>query len=751
MDELSVQVIDENKVFNTTIGTYLGLIPGAQAGGDGLDYHVVSVFGSQSTGKSTLLNYLFGTQFDVMNETKRQQTTKGIWLAHADNVASSSGAHSSANGDILVMDVEGTDGRERGEDQDFERKSLLFALATSEILIVNIWEHQVGLYQGANMGLLKTVFEVNLSLFAQNRQKSCLLFVIRDHVGGTPLEYLSNLLTEDLNKIWAQLSKPSGCEDSKITDFFDLQFRALPHKLLAADQFVDQVAVLGDEFLTKGTLFQQEYHRKIPIDGWPIYAEQIWEQIELNKDLDLPTQQVLVARFRCDEIANELYQEFETQFDLLDLTLPLKLLGDQVVALRTSTVSEFDSNASRYTKTVYLQRRKTFLQKIDSKIKELHSSILVDITNKSLQNFSEELELNRKSKSSFIILVKNAYESALHYFTTESAYISIKDESDEELCDNKKELLSLKLKLADLVNKEKEGELASINKKIFKKFNSNFKDIVYDNLSDPYETCWDKILEEFNSLVESLVEPFKTEKGYDFKLELSDEANQLNYEKIKTGCWILFDHIIHDYITEDNVLNILRNKFDQFFRYDDKGLPKIWENSIDIDNYFTEARTKTLSLLPYLCLAKLSSNVEILPDVDIKRDDDDEDEEHYFAHLLSSRQEQSVITKFKKQIDLIYTDAKRSMVQSRTSIPAYFYLLLLVLGWNELMAVLRSPILFTLLLLTALGLYLAYTLNMLRPMIQLLMMLVDNTKTVVKLKLKEVLIEDNDKKDEKQE
>lgn len=71
---------------------------------------------------------------------------------------------------ILVMDVEGTDGRERGEDQDFERKSALFALATSEVLIVNIWEHQVGLYQGANMGLLKVVFEVNLELFLKDKK-----------------------------------------------------------------------------------------------------------------------------------------------------------------------------------------------------------------------------------------------------------------------------------------------------------------------------------------------------------------------------------------------------------------------------------------------------------------------------------------------------------------------------------------------------------------------------------------------------
>lgn len=66
---------------------------------------------------------------------------------------------------VLILDVEGTDGRERGENQDFERKSALFSLAIAEVLIINLWEHMVGLYNGANMGLLKTVFEVNLQLF----------------------------------------------------------------------------------------------------------------------------------------------------------------------------------------------------------------------------------------------------------------------------------------------------------------------------------------------------------------------------------------------------------------------------------------------------------------------------------------------------------------------------------------------------------------------------------------------------------
>ena len=158
---LVVYGANERPQCSQNISTYLNIEKVIPAG---FNYHLISVFGSQSTGKSTLLNYLFGTQFGVMAEQERRQTTKGIWMSK--NKRKEGGSGMAEN--ILVMDVEGTDGRERGEDQDFERKSALFALATSEVLIVNIWEHQVGLYQGANMGLLKTVFEVNLQLFVKD-------------------------------------------------------------------------------------------------------------------------------------------------------------------------------------------------------------------------------------------------------------------------------------------------------------------------------------------------------------------------------------------------------------------------------------------------------------------------------------------------------------------------------------------------------------------------------------------------------
>lgn len=46
------------------------------------------------------------------------------------------------------------------------------------------------------------------------------------------------------------------------------------------------------------------------MDGLHVYAGGIWEKIMTNKDLDLPTQQELLAQFRCDEIANAAFIVF---------------------------------------------------------------------------------------------------------------------------------------------------------------------------------------------------------------------------------------------------------------------------------------------------------------------------------------------------------------------------------------------------------------------------------------------------------
>ena len=189
------------------------------------------------------------------------------------------------------------------------------------------------------MGLLKTVFEVNLGLFGKKVQegpqsRTLLLFVIRDHLGVTPLSNLQNTLTTDLLRIWDSLSKPAGLAEAQLSDYFDLVFTALPHKILTAEKFEDEVARLRERFTNKGRedyVFKDVYHKRIPADGVAVYMENIWvctlcvaqqsinaidkrqEQVQTNKDLDLPTQQELLAQFRCDEISTAALVEFNEQ------------------------------------------------------------------------------------------------------------------------------------------------------------------------------------------------------------------------------------------------------------------------------------------------------------------------------------------------------------------------------------------------------------------------------------------------------
>ncbi len=51
-------------------------------------------------------------------------------------------------------------------------------------------------------------------------------------------------------------------------------------------------------------VFRPEYHKRIPADGYNMYAASIWDKVLTNKDLDLPTQQELLAQYRCDEISS---------------------------------------------------------------------------------------------------------------------------------------------------------------------------------------------------------------------------------------------------------------------------------------------------------------------------------------------------------------------------------------------------------------------------------------------------------------
>jgi len=115
------------------------------------------------------------------------------------------------------------------------------------------------------------------------QEKTLILFVIRDHVGSTPMSNLTNTLTQDMEKIWASLSKPPHLADATLASYFDLSFAALPHKVLMPEKFEEAVLELRKRFTDRSRedyVFQPAYHKRIPADGVGFYMEGIWVRFE---------------------------------------------------------------------------------------------------------------------------------------------------------------------------------------------------------------------------------------------------------------------------------------------------------------------------------------------------------------------------------------------------------------------------------------------------------------------------------------
>jgi protein SEY1 len=835
--EHGIQVIDQDKVFNENLLQYLQIEGIVKAG---FNYHLISVFGSQSTGKSTLLNYLFGTHFGVMSESERRQTTKGIWMSKNKKEKAQSGEQAMAE-NILVMDVEGTDGRERGEDQDFERKSALFALATSEVLIVNIWEHQVGLYQGANMGLLKTVFEVNLQLFlkdAKSVPRSLLFFVIRDHIGTTPLSNLKNTLIQDLQRIWAGLSKPQGLEKSTIEDYFDFAFVALPHKILQPENFEQEVQKLGTRFREgykdpkkAGLVDEQsepvllpQYHRRIPADGFPMYAKGVWEQIDSNKDLDLPTQQELLAQFRCDEIMKEVLvpfdevivplEEEQSQAVAAGKSITIPELGKKMTAAQSTLLANFEEAASRYHKGVYKRKQVELEGKVDGRLKSLFQGQLSAAHKIGIHDFSEAVssavKAGQKKGGSydFYKIVQTEKDRALKRFELEAKASSV---SGTVWSDYKSQFNLFRKELDEVsarLRKEEMRRLATRSERWVRQKLDESVGLEFNKLGSgragsgapaegqkPAEKdLWDRIWNVFTDTVSHAESRF-TDRARSF--DASPDEVEVGLWRLRRKSWAALRSKLDEEMMEGNLLLKLRENFEDKFRYDEEGVPRIWRPTDDIEGMYTRARESTLELIPLLSRFKLSgtsapppldawigeapANVTPADEEDLAPIGGVDEEEGKTLEdemtILSDAKATDLGTRFKKTADGVYVEAKRSAIGGVTQVPLYFYGLLLALGWNEIVAgksfpspelevfwlderaiwppekrretfgmpisdqftVLRNPVYFLLLILLAGAAYITYTLNLWGPMLRMTNAATAQGLEIFKEKLREFL------------
>ncbi|CAN6440659.1 unnamed protein product [Victoria cruziana] len=654
----SIQLVDGDGVFN--IHGINDFMKAVNFGERGLSYAVVSIMGPQSSGKSTLLNNLFGTSFREMDAFKgRSQTTKGIWLAKCADIDPCT----------LVMDLEGTDGRERGEDDTaFEKQSALFALAISDIVLINMWCHDIGREQAANKPLLKTVFQVMMRLFSP--RKTTLLFVIRDKT-RTPLENLEPVLREDIQKIWDTVRKPQAHKDTPLSEFFNVEVVALSSYEEKEEQFKEQVASLRQRFfrsIAPGGL-AGDRRGVVPASGFAFSAEQIWKVIRENKDLDLPAHKVMVATVRCEEIANEKLSHLSADKDWCELEEAAQLgpvygFGKKLAAILDACLSGYDMEAVYFDEGVRSAKRQQLESRALHLVYPAYQSVLGHLRSKTLDNFKNVFDQALQQGEGFAVAAENCATCCMSEF-------------DHGCADASVELANWDpSKVKEKLRRDIDGHISSVRTAKLAELTAIYEKQLTIALEEPVESLLDAAADFGRSVVEKKA---REESG--------------------------------------KVLIRMKDKFSTLFSHDADSMPRVWTGKEDIRSITKTARSGSMKLLSVMAAIRLdekpdniegalslalidagnvsSTNRSVTSSIDPLASSTWE-EVPANNILITPVQCKSLWRQFKVETEYVVSQAIAAQEASRRNNnwlpPPWAIVALVVLGFNEFMTLLRNPL-----------------------------------------------------------
>ncbi len=174
---------------------------------------VVSIIGPQSTGKSTLLNFLFNTSFQM----SAGRCTQGLYASYFKTDFPNAQ-------DCLVLDSEGLLSIERN-DEKFDKKLTILAMAISQVMIINV--------NGELNEAMKKI--ISISLFAAKQLRLCtnkkpiIFFVLRNMTDTDKKKQVQMIdkIREEFEEV-AKLSKVNFRDifDYRESDSFELMYSA---------------------------------------------------------------------------------------------------------------------------------------------------------------------------------------------------------------------------------------------------------------------------------------------------------------------------------------------------------------------------------------------------------------------------------------------------------------------------------------------------------------------------------------------
>ncbi|KAM5587220.1 protein ROOT HAIR DEFECTIVE 3 [Rosa sericea] len=672
----------------------------------GLSYAVVAIMGPQSSGKSTLMNHLFHTKFREMDAFRgRSQTTKGIWIAKCVGIEPCT----------IGMDLEGTDGRERGEDDTtFEKQSALFALAVSDIVLINMWCHDIGREQAANKPLLKTVFQVMMRLFSP--RKTTLLFVIRDKT-KTPFEYLEPVLREDIQKIWDSVPKPQAHKSTPLSEFFTVEVVALSSYEEKEEKFKEEVAELRQRFfhsISPGGL-AGDRRGVVPASGFSFSAQQIWKVIKENKDLDLPAHKVMVATVRCEEIADEKFNHLKSNEYWLALeeavqSGPVPGFGKRLSSILDTYLSEYDMEAIYFDEGVRNSRRHQLETRALDFVFPAYTTMLGHLRSNALENFKVRLEQSLNNGEGFAPSVRACTEGCMLEFDRGCADAAVQQAN----WDTSRVREKLRRDLDAHASSIRSTKLSELNTSYEKKLSASLTEPVGALLDARGEDTWASIRKLLNRETEAVVSEFS-------KAVVGFELDKVTVAKMVQNLRDYARNVVEIKAREEagKVLIHMKDRFSTVFNYDSDSMPRIWTGKEDIKTITKEARSASLKILSVRAAIRLDEkpdNIEkvifssLMDGTGTALSSQDTRTRALTDPLATSTWEEvspkdtlitpvqckSLWRQFKSETEYTVTQAISAQEAHKRSNnwlpPPWAIMAMILLGFNEFMLLLRNPL-----------------------------------------------------------
>ena len=632
-----------------------------------------------------------------MNSTvRRGQTTKGVWIA-ADYLSK-----------VLIIDCEGTDSKSRNEHDrgKFEHSSSLFALAMSDILIINMWTSDVGRYTASNYGVLKIVFEMNLKLFEQKTAKKIIIFLRDFDPTRNQRNKIESLILEDIKKIWKEIQIPEQYAGKGPDHFFSFEFITLPHLIYREKDFMEEIKklrkrlVAGDENYFFNNLSSI---KNVPADGLKQYVTQIWTDILNDKDLDIPSQREMLANYRCTEIKNKILSSYDKEFkefNKLSLEQDLVDFKDRCIDLKNRICSEYEKQGCNYENKVYKNIYKNLEEQISQKLYVCfmnQTKRLIPVLQKGMRRqLDKKLSKIDDSQDNYFDISNNLRKQYLHQLVQKlnqkKAFDSWKVSENEysnlfdEIIDEQK---------IKAVNKLKNDTIQKLRKHCEELFNISIENYSKD------KNFW----KDFN---ENYLNHFCL-KMFPLRVYLRDNFN-CQKDEISDILKEIQDKIFND--TKKNITKNMRDisntiieQFKKKFWYEPKSNyqdPKNWNayEEIEIDLMFKKLREAYLPVFDQLKYFELIKDILSAVDFDNKEGMNEEEinsiveknleDKSKFEFLLKQGDILTLKKRFEVGISNILEDAKKRREGFQMNMPYWFYALLIFFGYDDLFRIIKT-------------------------------------------------------------